>query len=237
MLANGRFIIRIGLILSLVSGAASAQWQWPPQMNIAGFAITDIRGSTGPDGSGTAAGTLQVPGLAAQKISLNRTPNGVITGVANVAARLSGADLQGRLSLTEAGLDGRGIIQTTPRPVAEAQFAIDARGRIAGSGRVALGAMHAPVKFSTSSGAFDLTGSAAAQAAADTPLANYRFEGRIDLAAGAGRILATASGEIKRTGKLANQVTLHQVQGAAVNLIDGSSTMNAGGVNVAFKLF
>lgn len=216
----------------------AADWKWPAQMSIAGFRVTGIRGSTRPDGSGTATGTLQIPRVAGQKVSLTRSSRGEVTGQASIKARVSRTEIQGKFKLTKAGLKATGAtVKTSPKPITNASISVSSRGEFKGTGRLGLGRITLTTRFTISGTSFNVSGSTSVQGQEDTPLATYKFQGRLSLRGSSGRIDGRADGTVERTGKLADKVTTYSVSNAAVNLSNGHCTVNAGGVRVTFKLF
>ena len=221
----------------------AADWEWPSQMSIAGFSITQIKGTTRSDGSGTATGMLQIPRVQAQKISLTRSANGDIIGQGSfvkafVKALVSRTEVLGKFILTKAALKATAaIVKTSPKPITGASITVMSRGEFIGTGKLALGRTTLTVRFTISGTAFNVSGSTSVQGQKDTPLATYKFRGRLDLRGSSGTIIATASGTVERTGKLADQVTTHTVSNAPVNLSNGQCMVNAGGVRVTFDLF
>lgn len=226
------------LVLSVLCGAAAADgWTWPEQMNVAGFSVAQIHGSTNADGSGTATGALQLRGAAAIAVNLARTPAGAVSGTSTVGLRLAGAEIQGIGTLNSAGFRVAGVVLGSVKPIADAVVSVDADGRFQGSGRVWLNALSLPVTLSISSAGFTVRGTAPVEVSCDTQLALYRFRGALDLDGGARRLVLTASGTVERTGKLADQVTTHKVSGVPVNVTDGTGPADIAGVVVPFDFF
>jgi hypothetical protein len=237
MLRNAKIIFIALLIFMAATCTADQQgWQWPEQMNIAGFNVTGIKGTVGPDGSGSAEGALSLGMLGNQSISLSRSSNEVINALVSLSTNLAGADIQAKLILDDNGLAGKGTIKSSPRPVADASMSVNNSGAVSGSGRVTLGGLNVPVDFNIG-GSFDLSGSVNISKQADTPLALYVFNGSLDLKGDSGKILVFANGQVQRTGKVANQISSESVSNAPVNPSDGQAVINVGGVNVTFKFF
>ena len=203
-------ITTLALLLALSIGASdlyAQDWQWPSEMSIAGYGMTGIRGNN----SGKATGMLQIPGVGNQKISLTRSSDGDISGNASLNGKLSGMDVQGNLLLNGNGLQG--------------------------TGKSVIGNLSIPSKFSGSGGSLNANGAAQVQRQADTDLAVYKFEGKLNLQCNQGKIILIAGGQVTRTGKLANQVTNYSVSNVSVNPSNGTGTANVGGVKVVFKFF
>lgn len=222
-----------GLIALAVAGACAADWQWPSQMDIAGFHITSIRGTVGADGSGNASGTLQIPSVGSSAVSLTRSSRGDITGRASVNAR----PIQGSFDLNARGLTGHGSVDCSPKPVDSASISINSRGQASGSGRMSLGRLSLPVDFTTSGSSCTVSGAAPVSAKVDTAVATYRFDGRLNVHGDNGRASGTVSGKVERTGKLANQVTAFNIPTTSVDLSNGRCTVDVGGVSLTFALF
>jgi hypothetical protein len=213
-------------------------WTWPEQMNVAGFSVVQIHGSTNDDGSGTATGALQLRGVStAIPVSLVRTPAGVVSGTFEVSLRLAGAEIQGDGALNSAGFRIAGGVLGSVKPIADAVVSVNADGRFQGSGRVSLNALSVPVSFNISSAGFAVRGSVPVEVSCDTRLALYRFKGSLELDGGARRLVLTASGTVERRGKLADQVTTHKVSGVPVNVSDGTGPADIAGVVVPFNFF
>ncbi|MCE5313774.1 MAG: hypothetical protein ABFD49_00200 [Armatimonadota bacterium] len=225
-------------VLALVAAqsARADEWQWPDKLNIAGFDIKDVQGTVRDDGSGSATGALALGPAGDQKVSLERSSKGKITGSISLNSEAAGVDLQADLSLTDKGLDGKGTIRSATKPIVNAKLSITSEGEVSGTGKVMLGGISAPVTF-TIGRSFDVSGSAKAEKQVDTPLALYTFDGTLDLKGESGKVLATANGEVQRTGKLANQVSSQKVSDVQVDMSDGEAVISVSGVNVTFKFF
>jgi hypothetical protein len=83
------------LLLSGTLPSAAQGWQWPAEMRLGGFYITGIQGNVNRDGSGSATGTAQIPGIAGQKALLTRSANGEISAEVSLGAKISGVELVG----------------------------------------------------------------------------------------------------------------------------------------------
>ncbi|MCE5199748.1 MAG: hypothetical protein ABFD54_18075 [Armatimonadota bacterium] len=230
-------LVVVMLIFIAACGVYAADWQWPDKMSIAGFNVTGIRGSVRPDGSGSASGSLAIQGMGSQNVSLTRSASGDVTGSVSLNGSASGTDVQGNFTLNSRGLEGRGSIQCSPKPITDASMSVNSNGRVSGNGRVSLGSLAIPAEFAISGGSFDVNGTASVQKQQDTPLAVYAFNGTLKLQGSSSRIAVVANGEVKRTGKLANQVSSTTVSNLQVNASDGQATVNVGGVSVTFKFF
>ena len=235
-------VILILIICFLIFGAgiqcASADnWQWPAQINVAGFNISAVSGSANADGSGTATGKLDIPGAGAQSVSLNRSSKGEITGNSSVSARISGAQISGNFSLNDRGFAGKGSIDISQRTISDASISISSGGQFSGSGGISLGGVGLNSTFTISGSSSSVSASGPIQAQADMPLAVYQFNGNLNLQMNNGRQVITADGIVQRTGKLASQVSNENVSGIAVNTSDGRGVASVGGVNVTFEFF
>jgi len=225
-------LITILILLVAVNGWA-ADFQWPSQMSIGGFQITDIRGTVRPDGSGSATGTLQVPNLGDSAVTLARNSRGDISGNASMDMR----GVRGSFALSSSGLRGQGTVECSPKSIVDASMSISPRGEVAGSGRLGLGRLVASVDFSVNNSGCSFRGAAPVRAQVDTPIATYKFDGNLALQGAAGRAAGTVSGRVERTSKVGNQVTSVTIPNTAVDLSNGQCTVNVGGVSVTFSLF
>ena len=233
-----RLLVLLILAAGLSAGAGADTWEWPAEMSLGGFSVTGIRGSVSPDGSGAATGSVQIPGVVAQKATLSRSAKGDIAGGVSMAARVSGAEIQGAFTLDADGLKSRAAtIKLVPRSVIDAAVAVSAGGQFSGIGRVALGNVSMPVKFAIARDSFSLTGTTPSEAEADTPLATYKFSGEIKLDATGVRIWITAKGTVQRIGKLSGQVSTTRVSDVQVNVVEGTGTVSVEGVAVTFIFF
>lgn len=230
------FIIAL-IVVSAVQCADADSWQWPAQMNVGGFNVSNISGSAGADGSGSARGTLEIPGAGGQSVSLNRTSGGNVTGNVSLNARVSGAQISGNLSLSGRGLEGRGTVDISQRTISDASIAVSSGGQFSGSGKISLGRVSLNATYNISGSSNNVSGSGSVQSQADTTLAVYQFNGNLDLQMNNGRQTITASGQVQRTGKLANQASSYSVSDISVNTSDGRGVASVGGVSVAFKFF
>jgi len=230
------------LVILVIVGAGSARLmaqtnEWPSQMNLGGFSITGIRGSVNPDGSGTATGTLDLPGVSGPKqVSLTRSSRGDVSGAVQISFRAFNCELQGSFTIDGSGMRGKGTIRTPARPVQDATFSVLPNGRFNGSGKMDIGA-GMPVKFTFSASSLDITGSASVKTQSDTPLATYSFTGDVRLAIGGARVAITAKGTVQRSGKLSDQISTYTVSNVDVNPSDGTGRANIDGVNVMFDFF
>jgi hypothetical protein len=238
MRRSAAVIIVVVILIScaVVVKADSQDWQWPDKLNIAGFSISDIKGTVRPDGSGSANGTLSLGSLGNQQISLSRTSNGDISGSVNLKVNASGADIQGKMALSGGGLEGRGTIGSSPKPISDASISFTPNGQASGTGRVSLGGTTISAQFEIGR-SFSVSGSKSVRKQADTPLALYSFNGTLDLRGASGKISILANGEVQRTGKVAKQVNTQNVSDVEVDPNNGQAVINFGGVNVTFKFF
>ncbi len=229
-----RFLVFVvGMLLMLSVGAYAADWQWPEQMTIGGFRITDISGSISSDGSGSAGGALQIPSLGSSRINLSRTARGEISGAVSLNTR----SVSGSFKLTDRGLQGRGTVECPPRSIDSSSVEITPRGEAKGSGRVGLGRLSAGVDFSVTASSCSVDGSAPVKIQADTAVATYKFEGILAIASGGNRMTGSVSGRVERTGKLTDQTTSFNIPKTSVDMSNGQCVVNIGGVSVTFNLF
>lgn len=228
--------IVIILVILAAAGASAADWQWPAQMSLGGFQITGINGTANAQGSGTATGLLQIPGMGNPSVSLSRSSQGSITGTVPVDARVSGGALRGSFALSNNGLNGRGTLEFLSRSIDSSSISISNRGEARGSGSITLGRSSVPVDFSASGSACSLSGDAPVKAQVDTPMASYKLNGRLAVRTSGGSLSGTLSGQVERTGNVSNQVTTSSIPNTRVDLSSGQCTVNVGGVSVTFSV-
>lgn len=200
--------------------------------------MSAIRGTVSPDGTGSATGSVELPGALGQKVTLSRSARGDVSGTVSVSLRMSGSEIQGAFLLDARGLEGKGVvIRLTPRSIVEAQGTISTSGLFAGSGRMALGNVGVPVRFSISRNSLEVSGSTDVQTQADNPLATYAFSGDLKVSAPNGRLSIVATGVVRRSGKLSNQVSTANVSDVQVSPNDGTGVATIDGVNVTLTFF
>jgi hypothetical protein len=217
----------------LAVGAHAVESQWESQMTVAGFRITDIRGTANPDGSGAATGTLQMPSFGGTSVNLRRSTRGDVSGTAAIDAH----GLRGSLTLSNGGLSGRGSVQCGSRTIENASISISPRGGASGSGRISLGRLNPSVDFTFSDSSCGFSGTAPARAQVDTAVASYKLDGKLSLESSGGAASAVLSGRVERTGKLANQVTSFNIPKTSVDISNGQCAVNVGGVSLTFTVF
>ena len=235
-----RLLLVVALACGMFAGVAvgADSWEWPVEMSLGGFTVTSIRGTVNEDGSGAAAGLVQIPGVTNQKVALNRSAKGDIAGVVAMSARMYGAEMQGSFALDADGLRCRvATFKTWPKPVIEAAVTVSTGGQFTGTGRVPLSSVSVPVKFTSAANTFGLDGTASIQTQADTPLATYTFSGELKLQGASGRLSMMAKGTVQRSGKLSNQVSASRVSDVQVNPVDGTAAVSVEGVSVTFNFF
>lgn len=231
---NLKFITISLYILVLACGAACADdFKWPDTLEVAGFQISSVSGTVDSSGAGSATGQLSLPGAGTQTVSLERTSSGKITGELSLSTNWA----QGSFSLTDSGMKGSGSVPAGNATVENADITITPSGKASGSGKVSIGGNSVDCRFTSSSSSLTLSGAFSSTATSDTPLASYEFNGRVEVTSQGREAATTASGQVKRTGKLAEKVTNHNVSGIAVDISSGKGTANIGGVTVEFDFF
>lgn len=223
--------------LGLSSPVWGAPFQWPGQMTVGGFNITDIKGTAKDDGSGSATGSIQIQGIEKRLVTLTRSARGEVTGKVALNTRVAGTAVQAELSLGKDGLKGTGSLQTSPKPLTAATISVNSRGQFSGSGKIALGKIAVPTEFALVGGSLRLSGTASVQVRADSALAVYKLEGSLTLKGGPGKIDLTLDGKVERTGKLAKQSTTTKVSKVNIDPNDGKCKIDVDGVAVTFSLF
>ncbi len=228
--------ILCGILIACLGISALAA-DWPSQMTIGGFTVTNIRGTTNPDGSGKATGTLVIQGCPGQEIQLAKSPNGSVSGVVSFNENIGGVGIQALLNLSSSGLSGRGTVKIIPKPIADVSITVDSRGRFNGSGRLSLGRLNIDSRFNISSSSLSVEGSASVRDQQETALAIYTFQGNLQVQVERGRLGAKANGIVTRTGKLSNQTSQQIIRDEVVNINDGTMKVSVDGVSVTFRLF
>ncbi len=227
----------IGLIASLIllmaTGASAADFEWPAQMNVGGFQITDIRGTVSQDGSGTATGTIQLSSLGNASVRLTRSSSGDVKGTSSIDTR----GVRGSFTLSDSGLRGQGTVDCSSKSISNASINISPRGEASGRGKLDLGRLSASVDFNVSSSGCSFKGATSAGARVDTAIASYKLDGNLSVQSGGAGITGTMSGRVERTSKVANQVTSFNISNTSVDISSGQCTVNVGGVSVTFSLF
>ena len=226
-------VVLVALIMLLSAVANASDWQWPDQMTIGGFRITDIRGSVGSDGVGSATGAVSIPSMGTTRVNLTRSARGEIAGSFSLDTRR----VRGSFKLSERGIQGSGTVECPPKSIDSSSVEITPRGDTKGSGRVSLGRLSAAVDFNVSASSCSMDGSVPVKVQADTAVASYIFNGVLALAGGGGRMSGSVTGSVERTGKLTNQVTSFNIPKTSVDLNNGQCTINIGGVSVVFTVF
>lgn len=232
------FLATLTIVFGLCGAGLAEDRTWPDKMTIAGFEIVGIRGTDNADGSGTASGSLKIPGVSsAQPVSLTRSRSGEISAACSINFRAAGAELRGGGVLGSAGLKVTGSLYVSGKTVAEVALTGDSDGRFEGSGRLQLGSVAVPVRLSLSSSDLSVSGSAQIDTETDTALASYRFRGQLAVGSQGGRLTAAASGTVTRKGKFSDQLTTHSVSNVPVGVGDGFGSADVGGVSVRFRFF
>ncbi|MFQ3548427.1 MAG: hypothetical protein SNJ70_01580 [Armatimonadota bacterium] len=233
MSINVRLQIILLLIISLLSVSAAADDQkWSSSMNIGGFTVSDINGSISSDGSGSATGNLHIYGIGNQSIKLTRSSSGNVTG----SGTFSGGIVSGSFSLSDNGLRANGEIKTSPRPLRNASYSISPQGEIIGQGviRVINSDINTNFRLRGSSG--DISGSRNVKSLSDTALASYELVGVLSLKYSSEKITSELNGQVKRTGKLAEETTTYNISNITVEIDKDKTDISVGGVNVTFNL-
>lgn len=228
--------IVIALVILAAASALAADWQWPAQMSLGNFQISAISGKINADGSGTATGAVQIPGMGSSSISLIRSAQGSIAGSLSLDAKVSGGTLKGTFALSDRGLSGRGTLECASRSIDSSDIVISERGEAKGSGQMDIGHLSAQVDFTASESSCSISGEAPVKAQVDTPMATYKLNGRLVLRTNVGSLTGTLSGQVERTGKVSNQVTTSSIPSSRVDLSNGQCTVNVGGVSVIFSI-
>lgn len=230
--------IAVLTVIVLIGSVGAAFAEWPATMEVGGFTITGISGTTSSDSSGRAMGRLSIWGDASCPIDLVRSGSGLVTGSTRSSFVLSGVRMDGSFLLDRRGLQGTGAIHTAGRPVTDANISIGSRGELVGQGRVCLGqGFSVGVQFEMSPQGLLVRGTAPRQAFTDTPLAIYTFKGDIELSSSGNTLRAVAHGNIERKGKIGGMINSFGPMAFDVGIPAGEAKVNVGGATVDINLW
>lgn len=234
-------LLKIALISLILTGicALAASADWPSTVDVGGFSVTDIKGATNADGSGTATGRVQMPGGGSCSIDLKQTASGLITGSGRGSFTIGGVRIDGNsIILDRRGMQATGVIHTRGKAISDADFGVDPRSGVSGNGRVHLGSgFSISCSFEVRDGGVSASGSAARQASADTPLAVYAFSGTVELSGSGADLKALAKGSVERQGKIGGSVNKFGPLSGDVDIASGEAKLNVGGANVSINLW
>jgi hypothetical protein len=227
----------IALVVWIAAAPAGAA-QWPATMQIGGFSVTGIKGTTNPDGSGRASGRVSIPGDGDRPVDLARTASGVVTGSMRGGFSLSGVRVDGSFLLDRRGLVGTGVVRTGGRPITDANLTLSPGRGVSGRGRVSLGSgLSVAVTCDVGNRGVSVRGSAPRQVSVDTPLAVYTFKGDVDLSASGTDLVASAKGNIERKGKIGGMVSTFGPLSFKVDVTSGQASVNVGGTDITIDLW
>ncbi|MBI2844538.1 MAG: hypothetical protein HYX78_14175 [Armatimonadetes bacterium] len=220
----------------IIGGPAAAEW--PESIEVGGFAISQIKGSTNPDGSGRATGKIAIPDAGTPTIDLVKSGSGVVTGSMRSRLAIRDVRIDGSFMLDRSGLQGTGTVHTQGRPVQDANLVIDAKSGVKGKGRVRLGQkLVVPVEFVVSRREISLSGSAPCEVSIDTPLAIYKFKGDVVLSVAGIALRTKAAGIVERRGKIGGMVSTFGPLSFEVDPSSGKGNLNVGGATISVDLW
>jgi hypothetical protein len=232
-------VVKLAMIAGVVAAALAAPVfaDWPATLEIGGFTVSDVRGTTNPDGSGRATGRLSLPGRGSCRVDLACTASGVVTGSTRSSFLLGGVRIDGSFLLDRRGMQGTGAVQTRGRPISDANLTVNPRN-VMGRGRVRLSSdLSIVVTFEVSQQGVSVRGSAPRQASVDTPLAVYTLRGVVNISASGASLKATAEGNVERQGKIGGMVSTFGPLSFDVDPASGEARLSVGGANITFDLW
>ncbi|MEN6521255.1 MAG: hypothetical protein ABFD46_08925 [Armatimonadota bacterium] len=229
------FIVWIMIALFAVPVLAA---DWPETMELGGFTISNIKGSSDADGSGRATGNVAVPGGGNCRIDLSRSSAGLVIGSTRTSFNVGGVRIDGSFMLDRRGLQGTGTVQTQGQPICDANLVVEPGKGITGNGVVRL-CREMPVKVSYAVDQQGVTanGFLPCRASIETPLAVYTFKGNIEVSASGADIKIVAKGNIERTGRIGGMSSAFGPLVFNVNPASGQANVNVGGADITIDLW
>lgn len=228
-------LIAVGLVFALISPVLA---DWAGSMQIGGFTVNSISGTTKADGSGKATGKIAIPGDGSCQVDLVMNAAGGVTGSTRASFTISGVRIDGSLLLDRRGLQGTGIIYTSGRPITDANITVSAQSGLTANGKVNLGPGFAiPVSCDVSSRGVTVKGSSPRTATIDTPVAVYTFKGDVEVSSSGQAIKTTAKGSVERKGKVSGGVSSFDKLSCQLDPASGQGNLNVGGANIAIDLW
>ncbi len=231
--------IVIAITWCLLTVLTPALADWPASMEIGGFAVTGITGTTGDDGSGKATGRIVIPGDGTCPVDLVMNSSGAVTGSARSGFTLGGVRIGGSFMLDDGhGLQGTGVIYTTGKQITDATISVDPQSGVSANGKVSLGSgFEVSVTCEASSRGISVKGSSQRDATLDTPIATYVFKGEVEVSCSGQAIVTTATGDVERKGKVGGMTSEFKGVSCQVDPASGEGEMNVGGTNITIDLW
>lgn len=231
-------LITVLIAIMVMIAAPVMAADWPSTMDVGGFEVTSIVGTSNPDGSGRAVGKVTIPGDGSCQIDLTRSASGSVTGSTRSSFSIAGVRIDGSFILDRAGLQGTGVVYTSGKQVTDANITVNARSGLSGNGRVNLGSgFSIGVTCDGGAGGFNVRGSSSRTATQDEAMAVYTFRGDIELSNSGPALVATAKGTIERKGKVGGVVSPPVSVSCPVDIASGKADFNANGTSISFNLW
>jgi len=230
----------------LIALPLCAATDWPKEARIGpepGFHVVDIK----PMSEKAAAGRItDVPKFQPFGINLIRDGD-KISGSGKGTIQGLGLKMEAEFKIGAGGLEAEkgtitGMSRKTGKPISDAAFTISPRGLLKGSGKIKVGSLSIPCRFTIDEKTAKMEGSLAMDPVKkETALATYTFKGSlaprfIDPDSERG-IAIHASGSVERLGKLTNITDSYGPFDEPVNTGNGEVKMSVAGVEVVFDLW
>ena len=211
---------------------------WPSSMELGGFEVTGITGSTNDDGSGKATGKIAIPGDGSCQVDLVMNAAGAVTGSTRSGFTMSGVRVDGSFIIDRSGLQGTGVIHTNGKQITDANISVSANLGMSANGKVSLGnGFSISVTCEAGSGGVSVRGSSPREASVDTPIATYNFKGDVDVSCSGQSIVTTARGNVERMGKVGGMTTEFKDISCQIDPSSGQGDMNVGGTSISIDLW
>lgn len=231
-------VIAIVVIVAAALLGGQAVADWPKSIQVGGFAVTDVRGTTNPDGSGRATGKVQIPGAGGCPVDLARSATGIVTGSTRSSFSIGGVRVEGSFMLDSRGFLGTGTIHIQGRPVSDANLTVNPKGRVFAKGSVRLSSgFCVPVTCEVRDRGVTVSGSGPREASLDTPLALYKFKGDVIVSVSGTRLKTSAKGNVERKGKIGGMVSTFGPLVIDVDPATGDGQLNVGGAGITIHLW
>ncbi|MEN6371122.1 MAG: hypothetical protein ABFD64_03830 [Armatimonadota bacterium] len=231
-------IVPIVLIIIALLAVPVLAAEWPETMELGGFTISNIKGSSDADGSGRATGSVAVPGGGSCRVDLARSAAGLVIGSTRASFNISGVRIDGSFMLDRSGMQGTGTVQTHGQPVCDANLVVEPGKGITGSGVIRLGrGMSVQVACDVDQRGVTANGSLPCRASIETPLAVYTFKGEIGVSASGADIKIVAKGNIERTGRIGGMSSTFGPLVFDVDPASGQANVNVGGADITIDLW
>lgn len=230
-------ILMVAVVMMAVF-AAPVYAQWPESMELGGFNISNIKGTTNQDGSGKAVGRIAVPGGGSCNVDLTRSAAGLVMGSSRASFSVGAVRIDGSFLLDRRGMQGTGAIRTQELPISDANLVVDPSRGVTGSGVIRLGrSMAVRVTCEVDPQGVRAYGTIPCRASIETPLAIYTFNGEVEVSTEGTRIKTVAKGSIERTGRIGGMSSSFGPLIFEVDPASGQAQVNVGGANINIDLW